>query len=47
MKLGRTLAIIVDYTVQFNLDCCKSFVPDIGPKTILKIIVKFKRRLKS
>ena len=47
MTLGRPHAIIVHYTVQFNLDGCKSFVPDMGPNTILKIIVKFKRRLKS
>ena len=24
MKFGRPLAIIVHYTVQFNLECCKT-----------------------
>ena len=38
MKFGRPLAIIVHYTVQFNLECCKSSVPNMGPNTILKII---------
>ena len=47
IKFGRPLAIIVHYTVQFNLECCKSSVPDMGPNTILKIIIKIKRRLKS
>ena len=37
MKFGRPLAIIVPYTVQFNMECCKSYVPDMGPNTILKI----------
>ena len=37
MKFGRPLAIIVYYTVQFNLECCKSSVSDMGPNTILKI----------
>ena len=37
MKFGRPLDIIVHHTVQFNLECCKSSVPDIGPNTILKI----------
>ena len=40
MKFGRPLAIIVHYTVQVNLECCKSSVPDIGPNTILKILKK-------
>ena len=46
MKFGRTLAIIVHYTVQFNLECCKSFVSNMGPNTLKK---KFNiiRRLKS
>ena len=35
MKFGRPLAIIFHYTVQFNLECCKSSVPDMGPNTIL------------
>ena len=47
MKFGRPLAIIVYYTVQFNLECCKSSVSDMGPNTILKIKKKFIRRLKS
>ena len=48
MKIGRALAIIVHYMVQFNLECCKSFVSNMGPNTFffkcLKIII---RRLKS
>ena len=47
MKIGSQLAIIVHYTVQFNLVCCKSFVPDLGPNIILKIIEIIKRRIKS
>ena len=46
MKYGRTLAIIVHYTVQFNLECCKSSVSDMGPNTILKIKKIILRRLK-
>ena len=34
IKLSRPLAIIVHYTVQFNLEYCKSFVLDMGPNTI-------------
>ena len=37
MKFGRPLAIIVHYTVQFNLECYKSGVPDMSPNIILKI----------
>ena len=37
MEFGRPLAIIVYYTVQFDYECCKSSVPDMGPNTILKI----------
>ena len=37
MKFGIPLAIIVNYTVQFNLECCKSSVSDMGPNTIFKI----------
>ena len=37
MKFGGPLAIIVHYMVQFNLECCKSSVSDMGPNTILKI----------
>ena len=37
MKFGRPLAIIFHYTVQFNLECCKGSVSDMGPNTILKI----------
>ena len=47
MKFGRPLAIIVHYTVQFNLECCKSSVSDMGPNTILKINFFIIRRLKS
>ena len=46
MKFGRTLAIIVHYTVQFNLECCKSLY-----RTWALILKKKKkniiRRLKS
>ena len=38
MKFGGPLSITVHYTAaQFNLECCKSSVPDMGPNTILKI----------
>ena len=37
MKFGIPLAINVYYTVQVNLECCKSCVSDMGPNTILKI----------
>ena len=37
MQFGRPLAAIVHYTIQFNLECCKSYVPDMGPNTILKL----------
>ena len=47
MKFGRPLAIIVHYTVQFNLEYCKSSVPNMGPNTILKIKKIIIRRLKS
>ena len=47
MKFGRPLAIIVHYTVQFNLECCKSSVHDMGPNTLLKMIFFIIRRLKS
>ena len=44
MKIGRTLSMIDQYTVQFNMEGCKSCGPDLGHNTILKII---KRRLES
>ena len=47
MKFGGPLDIIVHHTVQLNLECCKSCVPDMGPNTILKIKRIIKRRLKS
>ena len=47
MKFSRPLAIIVYYTVQFNLECCKSSVPNMGPNTILKKFFFIIRRLKS
>ena len=47
MKFGGPLAIIVHYTVQFNLKCCNSSVSDMGPNTILKIFFLIIRRLKS
>ena len=37
MIFGGPPAIIVHYTVQFNLECNKNSVPDISPNTILKI----------
>ena len=37
MKFGRALAIIVHYKVQFNLECCKSSVLNMGPNTFLTI----------
>ena len=52
MKFGRPLGIIVHYTVQFNLGCCKSSVSDMDLNTILNMLnilsydvlkVKFKR----
>ena len=36
MKFGRPFSIIVYYMVQFNLEGCKSSVPDMIPNTILK-----------
>ena len=47
MKFGRTLAIIVHYMVQFNLECCKSSVSNMGPNTFLKLNKIIIRRLKS
>ena len=34
MKFVRLLAIIVHYMVQFNSECCKSSVSNMGPNTI-------------
>ena len=36
LKFSRPLAIIVCYTLQFNLECCKSPVLDMGPKYYFK-----------
>ena len=47
MKFGIALAIIVHYTVQFNLECCKSSVSNMGPNTFFKIKKIIIRRLKS
>ena len=47
MKFDGPLAIIVHYTVQFNLECCKSSVSYMGPNTILKIDKIIIRRLES
>ena len=47
MKFGRPLSIIVYYMVQFNVECCKSSEPNMGPNTILKIKQIIIRRLKS
>ena len=38
IKLGRPLAIIAHYTVQFNLECCKSSVSDMDRNTILNML---------
>ena len=38
MIFGGPLAIIVHYTVQFNLEFCKSSVSDMGPNTILNML---------
>ena len=38
MQFGRPLTIIVHYTVQFNLECCKSSVSDMDPNTILNML---------
>ena len=37
IKFTRPLAIIVYYTVQFDVVCCKSFILDMGPNTIFLI----------
>ena len=47
MKFGGPLAIIVHYTVQFNLECCKSSVSNRGPNTLKKCLKITIRRLKS
>ena len=48
MKFGIALAIIVHYTVQFNLECCKSCLSNMGPNTFFrKKIGSITRRLKS
>ena len=38
MKLDRPLAIIVHYTVQFNLECCKCSVSNMGPNTVFNML---------
>ena len=38
MKFGRPLAIIFHYTVQFNLEYCKSSVSDMDPNTIVNML---------
>ena len=43
IKFGRPLVIIVHYTVQINLDGCKSSVLDMGPNTSLKINKIYKK----
>ena len=47
MKFGIALAIIVHYTIQFNLECCKSSVSNMVPNTFLKIKKIIITRLKS
>ena len=37
MKFSRPLAIIVHYMVQFNVECCKTSVPNMGLNTIFLI----------
>ena len=41
MKFGGPLAIIVHYTVQFNLECCKSSVSNMGLNTFLKMFKNY------
>ena len=43
MKFGKTLAIIVHYMVQFNLECCKSSVANMGLNTLKKITIVIRR----
>ena len=38
MKISILLAIIVHYTAQLVLECCKICEHDMGPNTIMKII---------
>ena len=40
MKFGGPLAIIVHYTVHFNLECCKSSLSNRGPNTFFKITIR-------
>ena len=47
MKFGIAFAIIVHYTVQFNLDCCKSSLSNMDPNTFFKFKNVIIRRLKS
>ena len=47
MKFGIAFAIIVHYTVQFNLEGCKSSVSNMGPNTFFKLKKIIIRRLKS
>ena len=47
MKFSRPFSIIVYYTVQFNLKCCKSSMSNMDPNTIKKIKQIIIRRLKS
>ena len=44
LKIGRLLAMIVQYMVQFILDCCKSCGPDLSKINLLlsKDILKVK-----
>ena len=44
MKISRQLSIIVHYTTQLILECCKSGRPDMGPNTIVKIMNIIKKR---
>ena len=41
MKFGGPFSSIVYYRVQFNLKCCKSSVPDMGPNTIVENLIKY------
>ena len=47
MKFGIAVSIIVHYTVQFNLKCCKSSVSNMDPNTFFKLNKIIIRRLKT
>ena len=49
MKFGGPLAIIVHYTVQFNLECCKSSVSNMVHNTLKnqKIIKRLRSEIRK